>query len=84
LACFQQLIQLASIRLWLRVKVQREGSVVHLIVEHLRDLTSDLKKIAGLTRRFPWSQAAGTKQSSPTGYSRNGKALSAKVRQHLV
>ena len=34
-------------------RVQREGEVVHLIVEHLLDLTSDLKRISGLDVPFP-------------------------------
>lgn len=36
-----------------RGKVQREGEVIHLIVEHLRDLTSDLKRISGIDAPFP-------------------------------
>jgi len=79
-------IVLGASMLGCRGKVQREGSVVHLIVDHLRDLTSDLKKIAGLDAPFPLVPGRGdeTKQSCSSADSRDGKALSAKPRDIYV
>ena len=33
--------------------MQREGDVIHLIVEHARDLTNDLRIVSGLDAPFP-------------------------------
>lgn len=44
---------LSSSMLGVRGRVQREGEVIHLIVEYLRDMTADLKKVSGLDTVFP-------------------------------
>ncbi len=36
-----------------RGKVQHESGVIHLIVEHVSDLSSELKRISGLDTAFP-------------------------------
>ena len=36
-----------------RGKVQHESGVIHLIVEHVSDLSSELKRISGLDAAFP-------------------------------
>jgi hypothetical protein len=36
-----------------RGKVQHESGVIHLIVEHVFDLSSELKRISGLDTAFP-------------------------------
>src|SRR5947199_1622242 len=46
-------IVLGASMLGCRGKVQREGEVIHLIVEHLRDLSPDLKLISGIDAPFP-------------------------------
>jgi error-prone DNA polymerase len=42
-----------------RGKVQREGDVIHLIVEGLRDLSADLKRLSGLDMPFPVQSGRG-------------------------
>ena len=65
--------------------MQREGDVIHLIVEHVRDLTADLKRISGLDAPFPLVPGRGAEakhSSSPDR--RDGKALSPKPRDIYI
>jgi DNA polymerase III alpha subunit len=50
---------LSSSMLGCRGKVQREGDVIHLIVEHARDLTNDLRRVSGLDAPFPLQAGRG-------------------------
>jgi error-prone DNA polymerase len=61
---------LAASMLGCRGKVQREGEVIHLIVEHLRDLTWDLKRISGIDAPLPLAPGHGDEakhSGSPDG-----------------
>ena len=40
-------------------KVQHESGVIHLIVEHVSDLSSELKRISGLDTAFPLAPGRG-------------------------
>jgi error-prone DNA polymerase len=44
---------LASSMLGVHGKLQRQGDVIHIVVEQLRDLTADLKRLSGLDSPFP-------------------------------
>ena len=71
-------VVLGSSMLGCRGKVQREGEVVHLLVEHLRDLTSDLKRISDLDTSFPLVAGRGDEvrhRHSGSPASRDSKAL---------
>jgi error-prone DNA polymerase len=50
---------LGSSMLGCRGKVQREGDVIHLIVEGIRDLSNDLKRVSGLDTPFPLHPGRG-------------------------
>jgi len=52
---------LAATLLGCRGKVQREGDVIHLIVEALADLSADLKRLSGLNALFPLQPGRGDK-----------------------
>ena len=54
---------LAATMIGCRGRVQRANNVIHFIVEHVVDLSADLKKVSGLMRPSPWCPAAGMKQS---------------------
>jgi error-prone DNA polymerase len=45
--------------LGVRGHVQREGEVIHLIVEYLRDMSADLKQVSGLDATFPLTPGRG-------------------------
>jgi error-prone DNA polymerase len=42
-----------------RGKVQRASDVIHLVVEHVIDLTADLKTVSGLDAPFPLVSGRG-------------------------
>jgi error-prone DNA polymerase len=76
---------LGSSMLGCRGKVQREGEVIHLIVEHLRDLSADLKRISGIDAPFPLAPGRGDEaKHSGSPDSRDGKEHSAKPRDIYV
>jgi error-prone DNA polymerase len=77
-------VVLGSSMLGCRGKVQREGEVIHLIVEHLRDLTFDLQRISGLDTLFPLIAGRGDETKNSSGDSRDGKALRPKPRDIYV
>jgi error-prone DNA polymerase len=76
---------LASTMLGCRGQVQREGEVIHLIVEHLRDLSGDLKRVAGLETPFPLQPGRGdeAKHGGSSG-SREPKVAMTKARDIYV
>lgn len=39
--------------LGVRGRAQREGDVIHVIAEHLRDMTAELRAVSGLGGSFP-------------------------------
>jgi error-prone DNA polymerase len=62
--------------------VQRESDVIHVIVEYVRDLTSDLKQLSGLDTPFPLVPGRGD-EAVHGGHgpdSREPKPLSVKPR----
>jgi error-prone DNA polymerase len=78
-------IVLGASMLGCRGKVQREGEVIHLIVEHVRDLSPDLKRISGIDGPFPLSPARGDEakySSSPD--SRENQPLAPQSRDIYV
>jgi error-prone DNA polymerase len=48
---------LSASMLGCRGKVQREGEVIHVIAEYVRDMTTDLETISGLDQAFPLMSA---------------------------
>jgi error-prone DNA polymerase len=50
---------LAASMLGCRGKAQREGDVIRVIIEHLQDLTAELKAISGLDQAFPLAPGRG-------------------------
>jgi len=78
-------IVLGARMLGCRGKVQREGDVIHLIVEHLRDLTSDLKRISDIEGPFALIPGRGDEaKHSGSLDTRDGKTHSPKPRDIYV
>ena len=50
---------LASSMLGCRGKVQREGEVIHVIAEHLVDLSGELSRVSELDQPFRWPAGRG-------------------------
>ena len=50
---------LASSMLGCRGKVQREGEVIHVIAEHLVDLSGELRRVSKLDQPFRWPAGRG-------------------------
>ena len=77
---------LGSSMLGVRGRVQREGEVTHLIVEYLRDMTSELKQISGLDAPFPITAGRGdeAKHGGHGPDSRERKTLHVKPRDMYV
>jgi error-prone DNA polymerase len=61
-----------------RGKLQREGEVIHLIVEYLIDLTGLLRSISD--REEPFSNAQTRVEDKSDDAERNGRALGKKAR----
>ena len=50
---------LASSMLGCQGKVQREGEVIHVIAEHLVDLSGELRRVSELDQPFRWPAGRG-------------------------
>jgi len=69
-----------------RGKVQSANGVIHLIVEHVTDLSSDLKRVSGLDTAFPMVSGRGdeAKTGGSGGDSREPKQPMTKPRDMYV
>jgi hypothetical protein len=77
---------LAASMLGVRGRVQREGEVIHLIVEYLIDMSADLKKVSGLDTPFPLVAGRGD-EAAHGGHgsdSRDQKALQVQPRDIYI
>jgi hypothetical protein len=69
--------------LGIRGKVQCESAVIHIIVEHLRDLSDDLTRISGLDTQFRRIPAAEMTQSGVEALIPRGEGCAAQATRRL-
>jgi error-prone DNA polymerase len=68
-----------------RGKIQREGDVIHLIVEYVSDLTGDLRRVSDLDAPFPLVPGRGDEAKHGGGPdARDAPALRPKPRDIYV